>query len=596
MTILDRLQKARLEVNTVINDGRRALYAIDKAIEEADIEPDPTPTPTPTPPQNPDPEPDPVPDPEPDPLPEPPPVREGGLSTNTGSWPVEILAGGYKIGDEHFVWREPTEASAITDAPTPLAGIPFTCLEGALKFEGRDLVAPDPDRLIAAVKAGRVLPYSLAAFDGWARAPGWGVERRPNGGNITYRVDRIYGKSSSSNALGIIDGQGSEQSSSRGFLAGDDCQFIAAALAGNKEAWDDLLPVMRSGMLYGLSIPNFAIWSGKHNRLRDPQIGDEPYFNEGTRRPNFGNDGRWTCPADYPHAAEIAATPGSTYAHGQNQEHLFNHGFAYWLATGDPRAAILQQAIAAYAIASEWRGKDADGTIRGRVGYQRATANMWSAAWKLRDVALHAAGDLLWPAETSLAYANQIIDDWESAIAEVDAGTDASSVMLRLLGSIDGASGYGISNFMTQGYGPESAYLWASAGRPKMLERIARQMVVRFGLIGGTRGVYGTASGSAFGARAVSGGPIEYSTLDGLVAYVNANSDYPADSFDGAAQHTVQRAYWLLRMAKDAEQRGWIAPVEGVSMAIERMEAARAVKAPTKDLSVVGWKHAGVNF
>ncbi|MEA3537839.1 MAG: hypothetical protein U9R73_01785 [Pseudomonadota bacterium] len=478
----------------------------------------------------------------------------------------------------------------------------ISVLPGSMKCaDSGEPVAPSAERLRAAISAGRVLPYSVSAFTGWRKKPGEKLQPLPSGFTEIYRPDRIYGISSSNNSIGVISGQGGEYSSSRGFLSGDDAAMIAATFENNKVLFGNASNRNRSQTLYGLGLPNLAVWSFKHHMLRDPQRplkGDKPYVNEGKRvgSDQYGNEGKWMVPLGYPYLKELGATAGKTMAHSRDQAHLFNHGYAYWLATGDPRAAILQQAIAAYSLASVYQGAYSDGRYRSRFGYQRSTANSWTAAWKLRDIALNASGPLLWPKSRSLKIVDDVMADWEKQIAVVDAGTDASSIMLRLIGSIDNQSGLGISNFMTQGYGPEAAYLWASAGRPKMLERLARQMVLRFGYIGGTRGVYGTASGSAFGARATSGGPITYSTVEGLAAYVNGNSTYPADSFDGAAQHTVMRAYWLLRLAKDAQARGWISPVKDIDLAISRMETARAKVAPNKDLGVIGWKHAGIPF
>jgi hypothetical protein len=515
-----------------------------------------------------------------------------GLTSRPSWWSVCIVR--YAVPGDTSV-GERSYALSVSGVETSLS-----VLNGSMKcIDNGEPIAPSMDRIRAAVTAKRVLPYSSAAFSGWAKTPALATDRTAEN-KLGYVPGRIYGLSSSNNAIAYtISGAGGEYGSSRGFISGDDAVLIAAALAGNSAIFNEAAEQNRIQTLYGLSVPNLVIWSQNHNLLRDPQIplsGDRAYANEGTstKLELFNDEGQWCAPTDYPWLSQINATAGACYTHGRDQAHLFNHGYAYWLATGDPRAAILQQAIAAYSLASVYQGAYSDGRYRSRFGYQRATANSWTAAWKLRDIALNASGPLLWPKSRSLKMVDDVMTDWEKQIAVVDAGTDASSVMLRLIGSLDNQSGFGISNFMTQGYGPEAAYLWASAGRPKMLERIARQMVLRFGYIGGTRGVYGTASGSAFGARETSGGPITYSTVEGLAAYVNANSTYPADSFDGAAQHTVMRAYWLLRLAKDAQTRGWISPVKDIDLAISKIETARAKVAPNKDLGIVGWKHAGV--
>lgn len=594
VTILDRLQKARLEVNDLKNTAARALYAIDKAIEEA------TPTPTPTP----------VPVPDPDPVTEPPPVGDGEtwlgeIKTPTGGFQAFDLGPipdgtAYRIDDDALLVRWPDGDGTIDEIKHTYKGTLFTVLPGSIKSLGKRLVEADPERLLKAVKDGRCLPYSIRAFDGWGRTPT--IKAEPE---VEYRPDWTYGRSGMNNSVAYaLTGAGGEYGSSRGFLAADDCHMVMGAIDGNEEQYLAAAEDCFSDGLYGLSIPNLAIWSQNHDCLRDPQTplpGDRAYTNEGSRSgaDDYGNEGKLTFPADADPEmlAALGAVAGTTYSHTRDEAHLFNHGFAYWLASGDPRFAILQQAIAAYALAAEYRGPYPDGRTRTRFGYQRATINMWTAAWKLRDVAMHTSGPLLWDKERSLRHANGVITDWKAQLAEMDAATDiynrASSIFRGIDNGVN-ANDSAYSNFMIQQYGPEAAYLWARAGEPAMLTRIAENMVLRFLKIGGTRGVYGKGSGSGF--RLLEDGKLPYDDADGLVRWTNEGNSLPNDSFDGAAQHTVQRAYWSLRMAADATARGWMAPVAGVHEAIAAIETARAKKAPTKDLSVVGVKHGGVTW
>lgn len=542
------------------------------------------------------------------------------ITTPTGTWPVSDLgpvSGGraylFGLASRPTWWSvcivryavpgdtsvgERSYALSVSGVETSLS-----VLNGSMKcIDNGEPIAPSMDRLRAAVTAKRVLPYSSAAFAGWAKSPALATERTAEN-EIGYVPGRIYGKSGMNNAIAYaVTGAGGEYGSSRGFISGDDAVMIAAALAGNSAVFNDAAEQNRVQTLYGLSLPNLAIWSENHNLLRDPQIpfsGDKAYVNEGTstKFDNFGNEGEWCAPAAYSWLSQISATAGTCYSHARDEAHLFNHGYAYWLATGDPRAAILQQAIAAYALASVYQGAYSDGRYRTRFGYQRNTMNVWTAAWKLQDVAENASssnGSMIWPKARAQKMVDDVLADWKTQLAAMDAGTSVYQRSSSIFRGVDINTDSAYSNFMIQGYGPEAAYLWASRGEPAMLKRIAENMVVRFGRIGGTRGVYGKGSGSGF--KILEGTVMPYTDVDSFVAWTNDGNVLPADSFEGAAQHTVQRAYWSLKLAKDAVSRGWMSAVPGLDDAILKMEAARSKAAPTKDTGVVGWKHAAVNF
>ncbi|MFD0849436.1 hypothetical protein, partial [Sphingosinicella xenopeptidilytica] len=286
----------------------------------------------------------------------------GAIRTPTGVWPVDDLG---RFDDVHAYrfryesrpdwWsiclvRRPDGSGQIDDRAYSIAysGETFriSALPGSMKCaDSGEPVSPSIERLLDAVSARRVLPYSRQAFRGWPKAPAKALPRLPRGAVPVYRPDRIYGLSGSYNAIGIVTGQGGEYSSSRGFVSGDDAVLIAAAIDGDRSLFSDAAKRNRVQMLYGLSLPNLAIWSENHNVLRDPQKPfrkDRPYINEGKAngRDHYGKEGNWIVPADYAYLAELGATPGKSMAHGNRDEaHLFNHGYAYWLATGDPRAA-----------------------------------------------------------------------------------------------------------------------------------------------------------------------------------------------------------------------------------------------------------------
>ena len=542
------------------------------------------------------------------------------ITTPTGTWPVSDLgpvSGGraymFGLASRPTWWsvcvvRYPAPADTTVGERSyaiSVSGVETTLsvLGGSMKcIDNGEPIAPSMDRLRAAVTAKRVLPYSSAAFSGWPKSPTLATDRTAEN-KVGYVPGRIYGRSGMNNAIAYaITGAGGEYGSSRGFISGDDAVMIAAALAGNSAVFNDAAEQNRIQTLYGLSLPNLAIWSENHNQLRDPQVplaGDRPYVNEGTstKADQLSNEGEWCAPTDYPWLSQIGATAGSCYSHTRDEAHLFNHGYAYWLATGDPRAAVLQQAIAAYALASVYQGAYSDGRYRTRFTYQRTTMNIWSALWKLQDVAENASssnGNILWSKARALKMVDDAFADWKTQIAELDAGTSVYERSSSIFRGIDLNQDSAYSNFMIQLYGPEAAYLFASKGEPAMLKRIAENMVLRFGKIGGTRGVYGKGSGSGF--LVLDGGTMPYTDTESFIAWTNDGNALPADSFDGAALHTVQRAYWSLKLAQDAVKRGWMGAVPGIDEAIAKMEAARGKTAPNKDTSALAWKHAAVNF
>ncbi len=542
------------------------------------------------------------------------------ITTPTGTWPVSDLgpvSGGraylFGLASRPTWWSvcivryavpsdtsvgERSYALSVSGVETTLS-----VLNGSMKcIDNGEPIAPSMDRLRAAVTDKRVLPYSSAAFSGWPKSPTLATDRSVEN-KAGYVPGRIYGRSGMNNAIAYaITGSGGEYGSSRGFISGDDATMIAAALAGNSAVFNDAAAQNRVQTLYGLSLPNLAIWSENHNQLRDPQIplvGDKPYINEGTssKAEQLGNEGEWCAPVDYPWLSQLGATGGTCYTHTRDEAHLFNHGYAYWLATGDPRAAILQQAIAAYALASVYQGASTDGRYRTRFTYQRTTMNMWSAMWKLQDVAENASssnGNILWSKARAQKMVSDVLGNWKTQLADLDSGTTVYERSSSIFRGVDLNQDSAYSNFMIQGFGPEAAYLFASTGEPAMLKRIAENMILRFGKIGGALGFYGTGSGSGF--PLVVSGALPYTDEASFIAWVKSTGTLPSNSFDGAPAHYVLRAYWSLRLAQDAVRRGWMPSVAGLDDAVAKMEAARGATTSWVYRDIIDWKHAATAF
>jgi len=376
--------------------------------------------------------------------------------------------------------------------------------------------------------------------------------------------------------------------------------MIMAALGRDSKAFTAASRRARTEELYGLGLPNLVIWSSRHHQMRDPQIplpADRPYTNEGTIRggDNYGDEGKWTPPANYPYLEELGAQAGKTYSHRRDEAHLFNHGYAYWLATGDPRAALLQQAIMAYTLASNYlRFPD---RYRARFGYQRTTLNQFSAMWKLRDLAANLStekGNLFWPASRARKINADMWATWKASLARLDASRNPQDRSVSIFRGIDSNSDNAYSNFMIQAYGPEAAYLWASGGEPALLRRIAENFVLRFGEIGGARGYYGTGKGSGF--PILEKGQMPYSDRAGFIAWVNTAQARSSDTFDGTPVHYVLRGYWSLMLARDAARRGWLSAPSQLDAAVARTKDAISRTREWKSRPTLQIKHAAVAF
>lgn len=545
------------------------------------------------------------------------------ITTVSGKWPVFFL--GNIKGGKAYLWNYESKPKwwSVCLVKYPVAGlddvdeqfyqlkvngysVPVSVLQGSMKcVDHSEPVQPTIERLKSAVSSRRVVPYSLDAFKGWRENIVKMETDRYKYNKLGYNPSRIYGRSSSNNSIDYaISGQAGEYGSSRGFLSSSDALMIASALAENSPIFYESSEQNRIQTLYGLSIPRLLIWSENHHLLRDPQhpfTGDRPYVNEGalTGADDYENEGTWTPPADHPYLGPLEATAGTTYQHRRDEAHLFNHGYAYWLSTGDPRAALLQQAIAAYALASIYTGGYKDGRYKARFGYQRATMNVWNAMWKLRDVALNITtenGNLLWSKDRSLKMVDDILQDWKANLAEMDADkSSVYSISSSIFRGIDLNTDNAYSNFMIQTYGPDSAYLFAGVGFPDFLKRIGENMILRYGKIGGRRGITCNAGS---GYPVLSSGTLPYSNETGYIDWINnvRCASISATDLNETGIHTALRANTCLLFARDAIQRGWLSPLPGLDAAISKAEAARKATTKFVDASVLSWKHGSVPF
>ena len=479
-------------------------------------------------------------------------VYQFGLSSRPSWWSVCIVrypvAGDRTVGERIY----PVSVSGV-DVKVSVLGGSMKCVDNG------EPIAPSMARLREAVADKRVLPYSTAAFSGWPVTPKLAADRNEHN-LLGYQASRIYGRSASNNSIANpIVGSGGEASTSRGFIAGDDAILIASALAGNSTVFNETATQNRIQVLYGLSLPYLAIWSESGDRLRDPQhpfTGDRPYLNEGSKSTadDYGNEGEWTAPADYAYLGALDAVAGTTYGHTRDEAHLFNNGYAYWLATGDPRAALLQQSIAAYALASVYQGGYSDGRYRTRFTYQRTTMNMWSAMWKLKDVADNvstANGKIFWSKARAQKMVDDVLADWKAQLAKLDAASDVQSKSSSIFRGIDLNGDNAYNSFMIQVYGPEAAYLFASKGKPEMLEAYRRELRAAVRQDWRHTGLYGHGSGSGF--KVLEDGVMPYSDEASFVAWVNTAESPIQATASMSAPHALRDARLLVtKLAQDA--------------------------------------------
>ena len=428
------------------------------------------------------------------------------------------------------------------------------------------------ERLREAVAAGRVVPYSTQAFRGLCR-PGEGAQRRRR---QRYRPDRIYGRSSSNNAIGTIVGSAGEAGSSRGFLSETDAAMIAAAMAGDGSKFaasaarardqmcstDCRFPISSSGhrAITRCATRKFRLPATGPIQRRGPQPAATVTSTKanGARRPTIRT------------LAKSAQRQGM-HVHTRDEAHLFNHGFAYWLATGDPRAAILQQAIAAYALASNYQRRR--GAYLPRFGYQRTTLNQFSALWKLRDVAENAStarGQMIWPKPRARKIADDMWRGWKQRLGQLDAsqhnrrplGIDRSrhrqqcrQCILKLH-----VAGLWTGGRISLGVGGRAG---AACGAWLNISFCATA-------IGGARGHFGTGSGSGFPVLKDGRMPYDRQGWRSWRGSTPIARILPTASMPP----TVLRGYWSLQFARDAIRR-WMPPVPGLDAAIARTERAR---------------------
>ncbi len=525
------------------------------------------------------------------------------LASNPGWWSLCLTAFGedraHESGYPKSLFQETLYSVEVNGSRAEVRVAP-----GSMKcIDNGDPVPPDPAQILTAVKAGRLLPYGEAAFKApfKAREPAYKPQKLAEMG---YDPARIYDKAAVyDKVFGNVSVSGGEAPSSRGFVSDTDAAMIVAALSDDNGLWNTATRDAATQIRYALGLPYLVIQSRNHDLLRDPQKplpGDRKYRVAG-REKGVDQYGApfWQPPAGYPGASLLDLSGAKDFKHRRDLAHMFNHGYAWWLATGDPRVALLMQAQAAWAFASYYPAADKARYQPVNAGnvQERATLNHFAAMWRLRDVMREtetSGAGLFWD---DARMERMIADSWteyKAYIKRLESGSGPEAISVRSARLIDGG---GYSNFMMQNYGPELAYLWAQAGEPVLLQRMTEHFVIRLGKTGGIAGLDPGKSDSSVTWK--TDGGLGYRNADGLAAFWRGASNIenkPTDRFDNASLPYTIRAYWLMRMGQDAAARGWIQPVDGLDAAIVKVEADIRRTAKWKSVGTLMWKHAAVPF
>lgn len=551
------------------------------------------------------------------------PVLIDTITTHTGDWPVHHLL---DTGDLRvYRWsysEDPTWwAVSVNRLPDPaltefnetlltvtVDGVdhPVRVLQGSTKFiESHVPVTPS----LAAV-AQAVADMELPVIDGarFTMFPN-AVSLAPTiltMGALGYKPDRIYGRDAIyNNAIGNVSSGTGENHSSRAFMADNESVLIAAALGNNQTVFDDTAAAIHNEILWAMSMPHFMPWSPNHHYLRDPQIpfsGDLAYTSGGIAPPGgeaIGSGQKWTAPADYPYLAEINATAGTQYSHLRDTAHLFNHGWAYWFATGDPRVALVQNAIATTAIGSEM--PNGTGNYACRFSAQRLTMNKFSAAYKVHAMQVTSSA-VIWPQTRRTKFYNDHYADWQAKIALMDDPGAADVDKRRAAFKLADSNPTNTSYYMYQQYGALPAYFHAKEGKPDLLKRLAEHFIIRVNEIGGRRGLQNDTANSnngGDGSNLFDITTVVATTKAGMIAEIfDPRTSLSTTNFDGGSSGGACYIYMVLKFAQDAVARGWMAPVTGLDLAVTNFEAQHGATTLTTlaHRTITSWRHMAVPF
>lgn len=549
------------------------------------------------------------------------------VTTDTGVWPLYYLGA---IGDLRFYrWAlnsdpdwfsimvarlpDPTLLTSTHRFTETLVNISVDgvaqdvrVLQGSLKFYDSGIpVAASMARVNAAVAAQLLYPVDNAAFTKFPTTNGSLTSGRSAMNALGYKPDRIYGRDAVyGNAIGNVSSGTGEDHSSRGFMSEADNRIVAAAALADSAAFNANIDRSYVECLYGLAMPHFVPWSATYHTIRDPQVpfaGEQIYATEGNTLTGgvvINTSARWEAPAGYPYLAELGATAGTAYSQVRDASHLYNHGWALWLATGDPRIALLQQAIGAVGLGAMGTPRTA-GEYNTRFGYQRLTLNMMTAAWKLAKIGVTSTNDVVFWSQARRTHAyNSQYANYQTRLAAMDASAVQADIVRREFKAIDSNNLH--SDFMNQQYGCHVAYLMAKDGKPDLLKRLIENIMIRISQIGGTRGLDNGASGTnngGTGSDLFAAANVTATTLAGIITEVfNPRTGISNTTFDGSQSALLANTYCLLKNAQDAVARGWCPAITGLDAAVSTFDSQLTATTNIVYHNLMEWRHCGKPF
>lgn len=180
---------------------------------------------------------------------------------------------------------------------------------------------------------------------------------------------------------------------------------------------------------------------------------------------------------------------------GRDPQHMFNHGYAYWLATKNPVYAISQMALWQSILAFRYQGAASGGNYIPAISMtsgvvERQTMNIFALMLRaklIRDSITVANDTIFWSTTRMNKMVEDIFTSWSTQLAARDAQytSNAAAAFTKWAHDVDGGA---TSVFMTIHYGPETAYMWALHGHPELMERWAGHTIVKFNYAGGQLG------------------------------------------------------------------------------------------------------------
>lgn len=547
------------------------------------------------------------------------------FATKSGTWRIRASGPG-------FLWyldEKPGWSSAMacndTEQPKVVTVGDWTLLvpQHACKFaQDESPIQMDSAMIVKAIDEGRWVGYDPDIAADWPTdfgLPAWYTGSVQSYTQSHYDPAGMNGESSFENMVGTLSAQGGEYPTSRGSVDEADAEIITKALNGESIA-------KYTGAMYNIAFahagyPYRTPFEG--TMLRDPQKPDV-----GLQYEHKINGQEYT-------AEVYSVDPVNDWKF--DSAHLYNVGWALWLATEDPRIGMLVQAAAQFTLAAEnenyrlpfmANGKGNMSQYRCNVDEDRAIYNCMNAMWRARDVAQRARSNdmFLW----SLERTNEMYTETEAQIQEImDKVSNATEADAALYALSTSASPFNHAhcavfrrsdrteftalartNYQDAHYGSVPMYLRAKNGEAlgkDLIAKVADHLVARMLYIGGAAGVDGRRDlrGSSIpigpcvkpGQHYVAG-PLPFTDTKGWAEWIedqdiitDTDLQPPTDSFDRSNETKAVQTDFLLKAAKQLESERIIPAVTDLDEAIAALDSARERTRPGQLVFGLWTKH-----